>query len=195
MTYIYMHFTMPSVIRVEKFEFLDYIPADLLLKIVCHLNNIQSYIVFVRYCSSCMWNTCIIPLAITCGSTWQVHSYSLVCAVKWSFRDSVVIPTIVYILMEHVHNKQIHLHTRTTTLPSWQAWHSGMVGIGCGIMPSISDDPLPINIHRPQWACTCMYVYYVAYLSRLHIIRTFFYLLHSKIHRRLSDLMHHIHVT
>ena len=44
---MYMHFTMPGVIRVEKFEFLHYIPADLLLKVVGHLNNIQSYIVWL----------------------------------------------------------------------------------------------------------------------------------------------------
>ena len=39
-----MHFTMPRVIRVEKFEVLYNIATYLLLKVVGNLNNIQSYI-------------------------------------------------------------------------------------------------------------------------------------------------------
>ena len=74
-----------------------------------------------------------------------VHANSLVWTVAWSTWEMVLIPMILWVLCINSSDNEPPRTFICTCIPSRQTWHCSVVGIGCGIIPCISDDPLKWN--------------------------------------------------
>ena len=116
--------------------------CNMLLVVACHVQPQEHLDLFV---TKVMHQCSTKPIKLTSFHyLWQnhfVHSNSRVCATKSPEREMLAIPTIFRLLQKQVKYKIL----AGNYIPSRNTQHSGMVGIGCRIMPRISDYPLHIR--------------------------------------------------
>ena len=98
------------------------------------------------------------PRAITCGTTSRIQANSQVWATACSFLDSMDMP-ITFLLLNVTHTHVRHTWFSVKNVLPWTNHHSGNLParqtnncavehIGCGIVPSISHNPLGNNNNK-----------------------------------------------